>query len=67
MGVSITFCLVSGIKGEEGIDLTKVDTTRNISEFDQEAQLAIERVTYDHHMKMLGKPTSSEQVCGVYI
>ena len=49
-------------KGEKGIDLTKVDTTRNIGDFDQEAQAAIERVTYDHHMKMLGKPTSSEQV-----
>lgn len=51
----------SVFEGEKGIDLTKVDTTRNIGDFDQEAQAAIERVTYDHHMKMLGKPTSSEQ------
>lgn len=48
-------------QGEEGIDLSKVDTTRSLSEFDEEAQAAIERVTFDHHMKMLGKPTSSEQ------
>ena len=52
----------SVIQGEEGIDLTKVDTTRDISEFDQEAQAAIQRVTFDHQMKMMGKPTSSEQV-----
>ena len=52
----------SVLEGEQGIDLTKVDTTRNISEFDEEAQAAIQRVTYDHHMKMLGKPTSQEKV-----
>ena len=52
----------SVFQGEEGIDLTKVDTTRDISEFDQEAQAAIQRVTFDHQMKMMGKPTSSEQV-----
>ena len=52
----------SVFQGEEGIDLTKVDTTRDISDFDQEAQAAIQRVTFDHQMKMMGKPTSSEQV-----
>ena len=52
----------SVLEGEQGIDLTKVDTTRNISEFDEEAQAAIQRVTYNHHMKMLGKPTSQEKV-----
>lgn len=39
-----------------------MDTSRDISEFDQESQAAIQKVTYDHHMKMLGKPTSNEQV-----
>lgn len=52
----------SVLVGEEGIDLTKVDTTRDISEFDPECQAAIQRVTYDHHMKMLGKPTSGQAV-----
>lgn len=52
----------SVLTGEEGIDLTKVDTTRDISEFDPECQAAIQRVTYDHHLKMLGKPTSNEAV-----
>lgn len=39
-----------------------MDNTRDISEFDAEAQAAIQRVTYDQHMKMQGKPTSSEKV-----
>ena len=52
----------SVLKGEEGIDLSKVDTTRDISEFDPECQAAIQKVTYDQHMKRLGKPTSNEKV-----
>ncbi len=52
----------SVFKGEKEIDLTKVDTTRNISEFDPECQAAIQRATYDQHLKRLGKPTSSEKV-----
>jgi hypothetical protein len=52
----------SVLKGEEGIDMSKVDTTRDISEFDPECQAAIQKVTYDEHMKRLGKPTSSQKV-----
>ena len=52
----------SVFEGEEGIDLTKVDTTRDISEFDPETQAAIQRASYDNHLKMLGKPTSQEKV-----
>ena len=52
----------SVFEGEEGIDLTKVDTTRDISEFDPETQAAIQKASYDNHLKMLGKPTSQEKV-----
>lgn len=52
----------SVFEGESGIDLSKVDTTRDISEFDPECQAAIQRVTYDQHLKRLGRPTSSEKV-----
>lgn len=52
----------SVLKGEEGIDLSKVDTTRDISEFDPECQAAIQKVTYDEHMKRLGKVTSGQKV-----
>eukprot|EP00731_Ephydatia_muelleri_P028426 Em0020g70a len=47
--------------GDTEIDLSKVDNTKNMSDFDEEAQAAIQRVTYDHHQKMLGKPTSGQQ------
>ena len=53
----------SVFEGEKGIDLSKVDTTRDISEFDPECQAAIQKVTYDEHMKRLGKPTSGQTVC----
>lgn len=52
----------SVLKGEPEIDLTKVDTTRNMEDFDPETQAAIQRVTYDHHQKLQGKPTSQQKV-----
>ena len=48
--------------GESEIDLSKVDTTRDISEFDPECQAAIQKVTYDEHLKRQGKPTSNDMV-----
>ena len=51
----------SVLKGEPEIDLTKVDTTRNMEDFDPETQAAIQRVTYDHHQKLQGKPTSQQK------
>lgn len=51
----------SVLVGDKEIDLSKVDNTKSISDFDAEAQAAIQRVTYDHHQKMLGKPTSGQQ------
>jgi hypothetical protein len=49
------------LQGEQELDVHKMDTTRDISEFDSDAQAAIQRARYDHHMKMLGKPTSQDQ------
>ena len=57
----------SVLKGEVEIDLTKVDTTRNMEDFDPETQAAIQRVTYDHHQKLQGKPTSQQKVQQVKI
>ena len=57
------FMWKSVLEGEAEIDLQGVSNTRDISEFDQSAQAAIQRAAYDNHMKMLGKPTSQEQVC----
>ena len=44
------------------LSLSQIDNTRNISEFDEEAQAAIQRASYDHHMKMQGLPTSQDKV-----
>ena len=50
------------LKGEPEIDKTKLDTTRDINEFDQQTQADFQKVMYDHHQKLQGKPTSEEQV-----
>ena len=50
------------IKGDQEIDKSKIDTTRNISEFDEQTQCDYEKVMFDHRQKMMGKPTSDEMV-----
>ena len=50
-------------EGEQEIDKTKLDTSRDISDFDQQTQADFQKVMYDHHQKLQGKPTSDEQVC----
>ena len=50
------------LEDEPEIDRTKIDTTRDISEFDQQTQSDFQRVMYDHQQKLQGKPTSQEQV-----
>ena len=56
------FMWKSVLKGGTEVDVQSLDTRRDISEFDSDAQAAIQRAQYDHHMKMLGQPTSQEQV-----
>ena len=50
------------LEGEPEIDKTKLDTTRDICEFDQQTQTDFQKVMYDHRQKLQGKPTSDEQV-----
>lgn len=51
------------LEGDTEIDKSKVDTTRDISDFDEQTQSDFEHVMYDHHQKLQGKPTSQEKVC----
>ncbi|XP_068675149.1 nudC domain-containing protein 3-like [Montipora foliosa] len=51
----------SVLDGDIEIDKTRVDTTRNISDFDEQTQSDFEHVMYDHHQKLQGKPTSQEK------
>ena len=55
------------IEGDPEIDKTKVDTTRCITDFDEQTQCDYERVMYDHHQKLQGKPTSQEKVRPKYL
>ena len=50
------------IEGDPEIDKTKVDSTRAITDFDEQTQCDYERVMFDHHQKLQGKPTSQEKV-----
>ena len=50
------------LEGDPEIDKTKVDTTRDISDFDEQTQTDFHRVMYDHQQKLQGKPTSQEVV-----
>lgn len=50
------------IIGDDEIDKSKIDTTRDISEFDEQTQTDYQRVMFDHQQKMMGKPTSQEMV-----
>ncbi|KAI6659993.1 NudC domain-containing protein 3-like [Oopsacas minuta] len=47
-------------EGEEEIDLTKVDAIKEVSDLDTESHAAINRVMFDQHQKMQGKPQSHE-------
>ena len=50
------------LEGDAEIDKSKVDTTRDINDFDEQTQSDFEHVMYDHHQKLQGKPTSQEAV-----
>ncbi|XP_048575430.1 nudC domain-containing protein 3 isoform X2 [Nematostella vectensis] len=49
------------IKGDPEIDRTKIDTTRDIHDFDEQTQTDYEQVMYDYRQKQMGKPTVKEQ------
>ena len=46
--------------GEEEIDLTKVEAIQEIEDLDPESHAAVNRVMFDQHQKMQGKPQSHE-------
>ena len=48
--------------GDTEIDKQSIDTTQHVHDFDQQTQADIRKVMYDQQQKMMGKPTSDEQV-----
>lgn len=49
------------VKGDAQIDTTKVDSTRNVSDYDPVTQGHIRKIMYDQRQKALGLPTSDEE------
>lgn len=45
---------------EEEIDIQKINPTRPMNDLDDEEQATINKLKFDEHQKMLGKPTSHE-------
>ena len=52
----------SVVIGGKEIDKQSIDTTQNVHDFDEQTQSDIRKVMYDQQQKMMGKPTSDEQV-----
>jgi len=50
----------SVIKGDAEIDTTKVDSTRQVSDYDSETQAQIRKIMFDQRQKARGLPTSEE-------
>merc|ERR1719183_2967848 len=50
----------SVVEGEPEIDTQKVDSVRNIHEYDDETQAGIRKIMFDQDQKRKGLPTSDE-------
>ena len=50
----------AAVHGGVEIDTTKVDSTRDIYDYDGETQGAIRKIMFDQHQKRMGMPTSDE-------
>ena len=50
----------SAVHGHEEIDTTKVDSTKDMYDYDDETQGHIRKIMFDQHQKRLGKPTSED-------
>jgi hypothetical protein len=48
------------VLGDEEIDTTKVDSTRQVSDYDAETQAQIRKIMFDQRQKAKGLPTSEE-------
>jgi len=48
------------VKGDAEIDTTKVDSTRQVSDYDAETQAQIRKIMFDQRQKARGLPTSEE-------
>lgn len=50
------------LEGEEPIDIDKINKERSMATVDEEEQAVLDRLTFDYHQKLQGKPQSHELV-----
>jgi hypothetical protein len=49
------------LKGDSEIDVSKVDNSKKLDEFDNETQGALRKVVYEQQRKRMGLPTTEEE------
>lgn len=54
------------LEGEEHIDIDKINKERSMATVDEEEHAVLDRLTFDYHQKLQGKPQSHELVRGVW-
>lgn len=50
------------LEGEEHIDIDKINKERSMATVDEEEHAVLDRLTFDYHQKLQGKPQSHELV-----
>lgn len=50
------------MEGEEQIDIDKINKERSMATVDEEEHAVLDRLSFDYHQKLQGKPQSHEMV-----
>lgn len=50
------------LEGEEQIDIDKINKERSMATVDEEEHAVLDRLSFDYHQKLQGKPQSHEMV-----
>lgn len=50
------------MKGETEIDVNQINRERSMATVDEEEHAVLDRLTFDYHQKLQGKPQSHEMV-----
>lgn len=50
------------MKGETQIDVNQINRERSMASVDEEEHAVLDRLTFDYHQKLQGKPQSHEMV-----
>lgn len=53
------------LKGEKEIDINQINRERSMATVDEEEHAVLDRLNFDYHQKLQGKPQSHEMVSTV--